>query len=474
MTDQKDTPRDNSTATAPAESANANLPKNLEAESGQTESAKPKDATLQDVNPKDLTAKSVPPKGTPSKKDAKKNTEAKNTQVKTPSKKNNRPIGQRSKIKVFVWLVLLGVLCAAAVYGAWQLWLFQEQRMNTSQQAAAQQYQTLQAEVNDKQAALKQQLDQQQEQFALLVQQSTQEQKLLQQRLDAQLAKINALSGVSRDAWMLEEARHLLRLATQRQLTGGSASSVVGLLEAADNTLRDIDVSELFPVREQIQNDIVALTIVPNVDREGIYLQLNALIDQVSQLPSAPLSPPQPKSSSDNIAENAQADTEANTHTPSLWQAVKQRVRHTVDSLDNYIRITHHDKTIKPMLSNAQRAVTQENIRLLLVQAQVALLREEKVIYQESLRRAIALLDVHYDHYAEKTSLVEMLQGIEQQVIVSPLPSVASSLSLLDQYIHRLKLHSKSDSEQAANHSDSSSDTSNRKNSVDADVQEAL
>jgi len=67
-----------------------------------------------------------------------------------------------------------------------------------------------------------------------------------------------------------------------------------------------------------------------------------------------------------------------------------------------------------------------------------------------------------------------MLQGIKQQVIVSPLPSVASSLSLVDQYIHRLKLHSKSDSEQAANHSDSSSDTPNRKNSVDADVQEAL
>lgn len=385
--------------------------------------------------------------------------------------KSNRPIGQRSIISKLFWLIIVVIVIAAAAYGAWQFWLLQDKRFQQAQDVSVQQYQQLQSAINEKNAALEKQLADQQEQFALLVQQSSKEQQILQQRLDVQLEKINTLSGVSRDGWMLEEARHLLRLATQRQLTGSSASSIVGLLEAADNTLRDIDIPDLFIVREQIQNDMVALKIMPNIDREGMYLQLSALIDQVSQLPAAPLTPPQKKSSAEDSAKETSSELNVETNTaPNLWQAIKQRVNHTLSSLDNYIRITHHDEAIKPVLSNSQRAVTQENIRLLLVQAQVALLREENTIYQQSLNRATRLLNKHYAHYEKKSSLVNMLKALEQRTIISKLPNVSSSLNILNQYIDVYKSQPDSN-DQNNNPKDNSA---KEKNDTEVIQQEAL
>ncbi|MGS2718603.1 uroporphyrinogen-III C-methyltransferase [Eionea flava] len=447
LDEKKNTPVDNAieeAAPMPSDNASKNSVQN----------------TSKTNSPSTMTNKSTPPKSSTTQK-----TESTRS-TSSQKMKNQRPIGQRSIIKNLFWFIVIFIIIAVMAYGAWQLWLLQDKRFQQTHDVSVQQYQQLQSAINDKNAALEKQLANQQEQFALLVQQSSQEQQILQQRLDVQLERINALSGVSRDGWMLEEARHLLRLATQRQLTGSSASSVIGLLEAADNTLRDIDIPDLFIVREQIQNDIVALKIMPNIDREGMYLQLDAIIEQVVQLPAAPLTPPQEKPSSDNknkesYTKEKNADTLIETKTaPSLWQAIKQRTTHTLSSLDNYIRITHHDETIKPVLSDAQRAITQENIRLLLVQAQVALLREEKNIYQQSLKRAAHLLNMHYAHYEEKTSLVSILGELEQRAIISKLPNVSSSLNVLNQYIKVYtsqanhsdqKNHSKDKSEESKN-----------------------
>jgi uroporphyrin-3 C-methyltransferase len=378
------------------------------------------------------------------KKSASAKVENKITNAKKSSRKiDKRPIGSRSKNKFILWFVIIFIICVVAAYGAWQFWLVQNVRIQQSAKVSQQQYDVLLATVNEKNSKLQQQLLDQQDQFLLLVQQSSKEQKLQQQRLDAQLAKINTLSGVSRDGWKLEEARHLLRLANQRQLTGSNVSGIVGLLEAADSVLREIDTPELFIIREQIQNDLVALKIAPSVDREGIYLQLNALLSEVTNLPAAPVASmleEKPLNNADvspdePISELSSNNNDAEKGSLSLWEAIVQRTYHTLDSLDRYVRITHHDQPIEPVLSITQQAISQENLRLLLTQAQAALLREESVIYQQSIARTIELLNKNYRHYFGKTAMVVMLDELQEKKIETQLPNVASSLTLLSQYI---------------------------------------
>ena len=405
----------------------------------ENKSATPKNHETENVVQQKTPTKKIP------KNNVKKDSVSKNKQSKehSPKKIDQRPIGRRTLAKkiiyvffVFVLLILIG----AVAYGLWKFWQVQDARIISAQQ---QQF-GLSATVDKNTHQLQQQLSEQKKQLSLFIQQSNKEQQLLQQRLDAQLAKINTLSGVSRDGWMLEEARHLLRLANQRQLTGSNVSGIVGLLEAADNLLREIDLPDLFPIREQIQNDLIALKIAPSVDREGIYLQLNSLISQVQSLPPAPLTLSLKEKSASRESESRESAeiTKSNAslldgtkEEKTLWQKITSSVTSAFGSLDNYVRITNHSSKIEPILSDSKHIISKENLRLMLEQAQTALLREESIVYQVSIEKATVWLDKYYGHYPEKNAMIALLDELKTQTILVQLPNVSSSLYTLSQYI---------------------------------------
>jgi len=390
--------------------------------------------------PKNNTSKDSISKGSVSKDSPSKN---KLSKEHTPKKIDQRPIGRRTLAKTIIYVLcvfVLLVLIGAVAYGLWAFWQVQDARIVSAQQ----QQSSLSATVDKNANQLQQQLSEQKKQLSLFIQQSNKERQLLQQRLDAQLAKINTLSGVSRDGWMLEEARHLLRLANQRQLTGSNVSGIVGLLEAADNLLREIDLPDLFPIREQIQNDLIALKIAPSVDREGVYLQLNSLISQVQSLPPAPLTLSLKEKSASRESESREAAeiTKSNAslldgtkEEKTLWEKITSSVTSAFGSLDNYVRITNHNSKIEPILSDSKHVISKENLRLMLEQAQTALLREESIVYQASIEKATVWLDKYYGHYPEKNAMISLLDELKAKIILIQLPNVSSSLYTLSQYI---------------------------------------
>jgi uroporphyrin-3 C-methyltransferase len=394
------------------------------------------------VPPKSHSSTDTPPKNKSIKENVTKEQSPKKIAVNKnlATKTDPRPIGRRTlrkKINVLLLIAVLLTLICAAAYSLWQFWRVQDTRIS----AAQQQQSNLSVIVDKNTEQLQQQLTEQQNQLAIFIQQSNKDQQLLQQRLDAQLAKINTLSGISRDGWMLEEARHLLRLANQRQLTGSNVSGIIGLLQAADDLLREIDLPDLFAIREKINNDLVALKIAPSVDREGIYLQLNSLISQVESLPQAPVTlslKEKTKAAVDTEDKNIENEIQPlnpQVENRTLWQKITASIRTAVGSLDDYIRISHHNEKVEPLLSSSQHMVSQENLRLMLEQAQTALLREEAVVYQKSIEKAAAWLHKHYGHYPEKTAMVTLLNELKIQPILTQLPSVSSSLYTLSQYI---------------------------------------
>ncbi|HEY7775631.1 MAG TPA: uroporphyrinogen-III C-methyltransferase, partial [Kineobactrum sp.] len=108
------------------------------------------------------------------------------------------------------------------------------------------------------------------------------------QQLEAQLQEqrqaLARISGGDSDSWLLAEVEYLLRLASQRLIMVGDTDSAQALLKSADSILRQLDDTTLYPVRRALAVDLAALRAVPDVDTEGLYLRLSALIDQVAEL----------------------------------------------------------------------------------------------------------------------------------------------------------------------------------------------
>ena len=107
----------------------------------------------------------------------------------------------------------------------------------------------------------------------------------LQLRLNSQSNRLRELSTTTRNDWLLAEAEYLMRLANQRLVTERSTKNPVALLNTADEILRDLDEVDLFPVRKSLAEDITVLQMVVDVDREGLFLRLGALSDQLVKLP---------------------------------------------------------------------------------------------------------------------------------------------------------------------------------------------
>ena len=106
--------------------------------------------------------------------------------------------------------------------------------------------------------------------------------------LAAQLVDVRAelarFGANDRESWLLAEAEYLLRLANQRLIMAGDAASAQALLSSADNILRELDDAGLHEVRGAVADDLAAVRAVPQVDVEGIYLRLSALVEQAGKL----------------------------------------------------------------------------------------------------------------------------------------------------------------------------------------------
>lgn len=413
---------------------------NTETNDNSVNSADAKKDTAITTMSKETTEKVIVKKSSTEKTNAKKSTEKsakkgsennskktnKNSDEVAPKKtdvKKVKPAPRKRGIlrSLVVFLICL-IVIAAAGYFAWQFWLVQQARISEIETQLEQQSTQWQSSASQQSSLLAQQ----QQNLTEVNSAFTQEQKILQQRLDAQANRLSHLSGKRRDGWMLEEARYLLRLANQRQLTGGGVNGILGLLASADDTLRELDNPDLFPIRDSIRKEMIALKLSPQIDREGIYLSLLALSEQINQLPAAPLTSTLPKFVKEDVVITEDMP----------WQdRVLISIRNTFGHLDNYVRITRSEDVVTPELSEIQQNRMSQNLRLMIDQAQIALLREEEKIYQASLKKVIVWLHTHYSHYPEKTPLVEEIRYLQQQPIVGVLPDVSTSLLRLNDFI---------------------------------------
>ena len=357
----------------------------------------------------------------------------------TDTAKGRQPVIKKLSL-IALAILVLAIICAASFWG------YHNWPAKTDEQSALVSISTELQKVRNEQAASdlanKQNAQSQQRRTASSIAAIEKRIAASEQRLKAHNKRLLSLSTTTREDWLLAEAEYLLKLANQRVLIERSASAAISLLVQADSIFRDLDDPDLFPLRQALAKDLAALRLAKEIDVEGIYLTLTALSEQVENLPLRhsweEIS--KPSTSANNEAREAEALelTVQNALEQSRWQKLKQGFADFVSGLDSYVRITDHSYKAELLLEPNSAMYLQQNLRLILERSQLALLREEKEIYQSSLAQAKNWLMKYYPKSASRLTFVTEIEKLHDQKIIRELPNITGSLELLRAYIERL------------------------------------
>ncbi|NRP59483.1 uroporphyrinogen-III C-methyltransferase [Marinobacterium sp. xm-d-564] len=345
-------------------------------------------------------------------------TEASDVKETGPAKKSASAI-----LATIISLVALGAVGAGGYLAQQKLTQLEE---SFNQRSAAQQLEAT-AAVNDANAAVAELTESFQQIQAEKVAQ-TAEIATLQERLSDAIKQVEAGRERSESDWRLAEAEYLLRLANQRILMENRAEGALALLRSTDTILKELDDVSLYPLRQSLASDISKLESVPNLDIEGTYLRVAALIERSKDLPTLTLEQQRqlPELIDNVITEQVDADTQQNI-TSGFAKAISK--------LESLIVIQRHDQPVEPILSPDQGHYLRQNIQMLLEQAQLALLRQQQSIFTTSLSRAQSLLMQYFDKDNYTTSvLIQSLAELTTLNVSPTIPDISGSLKALQQH----------------------------------------
>jgi uroporphyrin-3 C-methyltransferase len=249
--------------------------------------------------------------------------------------------------------------------------------------------------------------------------------------LRGQRTLIQSLSHTDRTDWQLAEVEYLLRLANQRLLMAGEPQGARALLERADSLLRELDDLALHSARRAIAEDLAALRAVKDLDVEGLYLKLEALAKQADELVFYKVP---------EVAEGSQLQESGKEESAQTWwQQVQSVWSANLQKIKQFVVIQHRDETVQALPSMARQQLVRQQMQVLFDQAQLALLRAEQTIYEDSLHAAAALVEKYY--VLDNASSRAVLETIAETsaITVSPdLPDISGSLNAIKNHIAQL------------------------------------
>lgn len=338
------------------------------------------------------------------------------------------------KLALVVSIIALG----ASGYLYWQS--MQKMQSDTSTIASLQAdmkqaVEEAKAQVTDAKALVTSQVNSVNQNLTMLQNQSSKEQKdieELQARLTQSIQQVMAKQTNSRKDWLLAETEYLLRLANQRILMENTSEGALALLKSADKILKETDDVSIYAVRKALASDIAALESVPTFDLEGSYLKLAALNEQVNNLRLIPLTD---KNKLPSLIKEVTPESVSKAWTQDL----KESWAKAVDKLEKLVVIQHRDEKIEPLLSPEQTYYLQQNLHLMLEQAQLSLLQKKQTAFDRSLEKAEGWINTYFEEKDPTTQA--LLRGIGElkSLKISPeMPDISGSLNALKSYLQQM------------------------------------
>lgn len=237
--------------------------------------------------------------------------------------------------------------------------------------------------------------------------------------LQSQLA-VTPPEGATRD-WLWTESEYLLRLANQKLQLEGDSESALLLLTTVDRMLSQEDDPALFPVREALAADIIAVRNMAPVDVAGLYVRLNNLMPTIDGL-----------SLRSTLVQNYTAQLPGQAASQVTTDADGGLLERGLDILGSIFVWQRWDVAPEALLPAPQEATLKQNLRLMLEQAQLALLMSEEAVYRDSLGKGSDWAARYFaiDAGAGRT-LTEELRALSAQHISELRPDISGSLAAL-------------------------------------------
>lgn len=335
------------------------------------------------------------------------------------SVKNSSKSSVQPPVKGFPWIKTLLAIILIAVLGftgwmGWTEWQSQLQGRAKMSDGLEANLTALQSKIDQQQQLGQQQMQKQSQTIAQLEDQLYS----FKLRLNSQAERLLQLGSASRGDWLLSEAAYLIRLANQRLQVERSLDNPLAILENVDNIFVQLDDLELLPVRRALAEDIAALRMTRKIDREGIFLELQATLEAIRGL-----SVLEPVSASNA---SVLADNQTVSNQPL---SVLDSFQRFSEKLGQLIVVQKRQQPIEPLLTSNEQSIIQHNIYLLLEQAQSALLREEQIIYTASLEKTSALLERYFQLNTASQALLERLKVLSERSVIQGLPDISGSLA---------------------------------------------
>jgi len=334
------------------------------------------------------------------------------------------PQGKKSKAGSIA-LVLVIVLAIVVAVLAWLGW----QRLNALPDAQGLDKQVNESvtqqvgQVSSKVEGLSSTLEKNESRVSELDKRLSSESQDTEQALNKVLEELSKSQQTDARDWHYAEAEYLLRLANQRLQLERDVNGADALLENADARIAAANNPALLPVRKAIQSELASLDSVPRVDRSGIYLALLAEQEQLARLPLK-----------QDVAEIA-AKVENDAAPTGGWQ---QQLARFGNELKDLVTVRRHDEALEALITPEQESYLRQNVRLVLEQAQLALLKEEPKLYQAAIDKAITLVNGYYDTKTDGVqNAVAKLEELKSKTIRPELPDISASLSKLRELIER-------------------------------------
>lgn len=249
-------------------------------------------------------------------------------------------------------------------------------------------------------------------------------QQQLQEALDALQHKVLDLDDKRPNDWMLAESEYLVRMAGRKLWLEHDIVSAITLLGNADERIKALNDPSLMPIRKALAEDIAKLKGMPRVDREGLTLKLAALSDQIELLPLSTVSMPEAKAEPD----------QAVSANPDEWESNLKK--NWVKFTENFITIRRRDGAVEALLSPQQEIFLRENLKTKLLQAQLAVYREQQALYTDSLEKAQRWLTQYFDVDNSATQYMQSeLDKLKGEQIQFDYPDQFKTQAMLEQVL---------------------------------------
>ena len=206
--------------------------------------------------------------------------------------------------------------------------------------------------------------------------------------------------------------------------------SAIALLSSADSILQEMDDPELHSVRLQIASDLAALRAVPELDVEGNWMRLQALVGQIDNLTLFEI----PLVVQEKESLPADADWE---------QRLQTGIDAAVARLSSYVVVRRRQAPYEALIDPAQEQLVRQNLRMLLEQGRAALLSGNQALYSQSIANCRRWLAEFFSFNEVAVSALDAeLAELEKVSVAREYPDISGSIGAVKTAIrskHRIE-----------------------------------